>query len=383
MLNARMHLLRIDVLRAVAIGMVFLHHAQICLFPGYLSKTFHNGWLALGDMKDIVLNLGLGGFGWGGVHLFLLISGFLIHLGHLRDLDKGRKFVPRTFFSKRFWRIYPPYVLTLLFFCFSVNGGRYVTDPIHRTELLSHLFLVHNLSDATMMEINPSYWSIALEAQLYLFYPILLVARRRWGMGRAFGSIVLLGAIIQFANLLGLPGHWSPAYVTNVFAFWYIWAAGAFLAERYKADRRVVPFQIDPLLMAVLAWSAMIFCHLYQPARILTIPILVISMVAFFEWWLHMSIPSRLESSMLYKVLISIGLCSYSIYLIHQPYLRDLLNNFGRYGNEGLALVIKLAGVFVLLFLISHAFYLLVEQPSIAWGARLREANRKRSTTPR
>ena len=68
---------------------------------------------------------------------------------------------------------------------------------------------------------------------------------------------------------------------------------------------------------------------------------------------------------------------------LHQPYLRDLLNNFGRYGNEGLALVIKLAVVFVLLFLISHAFYLLVEQPSIAWGARLREANRKRSTTPR
>lgn len=103
-----MHNDRIDVLRALAIILVFLHHAQICLFPGYhVSDYTEAGTLAVTGLPSAILNFSPAAFGYTGVHLFLIISGFLIHMGTVRAETKGKTFEGGTFFSKRFWRIYP------------------------------------------------------------------------------------------------------------------------------------------------------------------------------------------------------------------------------------------------------------------------------------
>jgi len=98
--NKKNHILKIDVLRGIAIIAVFLYHAQYCKFPEFLTPHYNtNGTIIITNLKDLLLNFSPISFGWTGVELFLIISGFLIHLGYLSNKDK---FNIKTFYSKRF-----------------------------------------------------------------------------------------------------------------------------------------------------------------------------------------------------------------------------------------------------------------------------------------
>ncbi len=368
-----MHLNRIDILRAIAILLVFLHHAQLCLYPEYRYRTYDaTGILELNSAADGLFLLSPVAFGWLGVHLFLLISGFLIHLGNLQSTAQGKSFSASTFFSKRFWRIYPPYLLVLFFFCFAVHGGRYLTQPDKIWDLVSHMFMVHNLGDTTFGSINPSFWSLALEVQLYLIYPLLLLFRRRWGMARTFQMTLALGAVLLSIKFAVAPLLNGLVYSTSVLALWYVWCAGAFLAERYHAGKRIFSSTRVAAGWMVGLFLATTLSVLLQATTFLVVPLAVFAWLAFFEWFLYVPLSDRAVASIPFRALSTVGLCSYSIYLIHQPYLRALLNFFGNYGYAPAATIIKVTVVFTLMFLLSYALYVLVEQPVIAFGRRLR-----------
>jgi peptidoglycan/LPS O-acetylase OafA/YrhL len=114
-------------------------------------------------------------------NLFFVISGFCIHLSHVRSREQNF----RRFFIRRFSRIYPAYLFCVLIFFFvppwssisatSLSGG---------AQLASHLLLLQNFDDRTLFGINPSFWSIAVEVQLYLLYPLLLALVSRLGWKR-------------------------------------------------------------------------------------------------------------------------------------------------------------------------------------------------------
>lgn len=101
----------------------------------------------------------------------------------------------------------------------------------------------------------------------------------------------------------------------------------------------------------------------------------VLGWLAFFEYWVKLDMPARWLRSLPFKAFTAIGLCSYSIYLIHQPFLRPLLRYFGEYGPLPLAISVKLVVVFGVIFLLSWSLYQLVELPSIAFGARTRKGD--------
>jgi peptidoglycan/LPS O-acetylase OafA/YrhL len=73
------------------------------------------------------------------------------------------------------------------------------------------------------------------------------------------------------------------------------------------------------------------------------------------------------------KAIIVIGLCSYSFYLIHQPYLKNLLDLLGSISGNNMFRILNVLPAFIITFLISYLLYRLVELPSIQLGARLRK----------
>ena len=98
---------RVDQLRGIAALAVVICHSSVSAY-----KTAPN--LDGGPWPWLALTLG---FGYLGVPLFFVISGFCIHLPYARALASGEPAPTpawRRFFARRFWRLYPPYLFPSL-----------------------------------------------------------------------------------------------------------------------------------------------------------------------------------------------------------------------------------------------------------------------------
>lgn len=171
---------------------------------------------------------------WGylGVPLFFVISGLCIHLPAANAIASTGTFRRdwRRFFLRRFWRLYPPYIAVLAasaLLLFVVRGSL----PVGWRGALAQALLVHVFHPATFDGLNPPAWTLAVEAQLYLVYPIALALFMRFGAWRGLGLI--LGVTMLYRTILnfgvvpdafgGLAWEFFPAR-------WWEWCLGALIA---------------------------------------------------------------------------------------------------------------------------------------------------------
>ncbi|MGH7991096.1 MAG: acyltransferase family protein, partial [Limisphaerales bacterium] len=114
-------------------------------------------------------------FGFMGVPIFFAISGFCIHLSFYRQ---GQKW--GSFFLRRFFRLYPAYMAAVLLFAllFTHSAGEFWR------QFSSHALFSFIYNQATYHGLNGSFWSVAVEVQLYLIYPLLLALVARFGWKR-------------------------------------------------------------------------------------------------------------------------------------------------------------------------------------------------------
>src|ERR1700748_1570367 len=89
-------LLGLDHLRAFAILFVILFHYQFFGHPDWVKK--------------------IAGFGWSGVDLFFVLSGFLISGQLFTTIAKDKKISLGEFFIKRFFRIIPPFLFVVILY---------------------------------------------------------------------------------------------------------------------------------------------------------------------------------------------------------------------------------------------------------------------------
>ena len=190
----------LDPMRGFAILAVFAFH---CLrASNHYENLFPWNGLFADVWNEPIYKIGLIPFDLGacGVAIFFVISGFCIHTSHSRRPDPWFK----SFLTKRALRIYPPYLVPLVVFAFVYPFGD--TDlgiPKESTNFFAHLFLVHNFFDLEIFSgINPSFWSIAVEAQLYLIYPIMFLLARWQGWRR---TLLVCAAIEVPIRCLAIP----------------------------------------------------------------------------------------------------------------------------------------------------------------------------------
>ncbi len=169
--------------------MTMFHHLllQIHDFPGMTKATV--AWLAG--------SIGVWGIGQSGVHLFFVLSGFLLFLPYARTL-LGLQHFPdtRKFYIRRARRILPAYWVSLLLIVI-LFVPQYL-DPLW-PHLISHLLLIHDFSQATFNSISSPYWTMAIESHFYLLLPPLAgLFYRLFHTGRRLlltGLILLLVAV--------------------------------------------------------------------------------------------------------------------------------------------------------------------------------------------
>lgn len=184
------HIEFLDYFRGSAIIAVFLFHSLGTAFRadqlpwGTLFRDFSTA----NSSRSFLLLFPVT-YGWAGVAIFFAVSGFCVHLSYARNPEQGW----RVYFLRRFFRIYPPYLIALIVFGLILPALAISLVPAFSwRQFLSHLFLIHNFQRVTLFCINPALWSIAVEVQLYALYPLLLFAVSRLGWQR---SIVVLGCI--------------------------------------------------------------------------------------------------------------------------------------------------------------------------------------------
>jgi peptidoglycan/LPS O-acetylase OafA/YrhL len=357
------HLARIDVLRAGAILLVLLHHYWVAVqqLPG-------DRWVAAGWMRMLWAPWE---FGYLGVKLFFVISGFCIHLSFLnwrRQRSAGAAFWKpflAEFFWRRFWRIYPPYLGALLLF-YALQYSQPLSFAALR-HLGVHGLLLNNLSPAFFLNINPSFWSIAVEWQLYLIYPLFLWLAIATRVEVAFAVASAVAFTFQFA-----APHFTESYLVlrSPFAYWFEWVIGAVVAELFVNRRRIFP--ASPWLTMALGFGA-VWVHVFSDsgAAQYVLPTLFFAML--MESWLHAQTPLfRVE-----RWLVPLGLCSYSVYLFHQPYLGWVVKWTAQWQESAGAIPVWLLLPIVAfgpLLLGCWLYYRWVERTSITTGRRIWDA---------
>ena len=150
----------LDGIRGVAALFVVLHHCWLLSFPGFPSNTgpWWLGWLIYGHFAVVV---------------FIVLSGFSLAIGPSRSGWRLRSV--REFARRRAWRILPPYWAALAF-SLAVAWWVVAQPDTHEPTAKSvavYGFLVQDLFGSPSP--NGAFWSIAIEAQLYILFPLLLL----------------------------------------------------------------------------------------------------------------------------------------------------------------------------------------------------------------
>jgi len=292
--------------------------------------------------------------------LFFVISGLCIRLAH----RGAGEFSVGHFYWRRFWRIYPAYLISLLLFA-ALQHYQNIRD------ILAHLFLVHNFSLSYLYSINRPFWSLALEVQVYLLYPVLLLMHKRWGVVRT--GTVLFGLYLASYGLGSQAVcqrlHWPALAVAQHLPtrLWFTWYAGFLLAEAFSANLR--PSHSSRIILCALLLLFPLV-RVYRPLMTIQTPVAGIILTLLAWEYLNMNLNLGLPG----KWLASLGACSYSFYLYFDQLVDPILKMLSSQGHLsfnairfGIGYPVVLLSIFIFSFF-AHRF---VELPSISIGRKL------------
>ena len=185
------HLPALDGVRGLAILLVMLTH--FTLVQG-------------GPLADRVVGM-VGRFGWSGVDLFFVLSGFLI-TGILLDA-KGQPNYFRNFYARRALRIFPLYYLFIVVATIVVPLLRFTwTDHFEVegwTRPLYWLYLSNfaiTFSGDARNDLLGLTWSLAIEEQFYLVWPVLVLVLSRRGLMWTCAGAVAVSVLTRSALVL-------------------------------------------------------------------------------------------------------------------------------------------------------------------------------------
>ena len=315
----------VDALRGIAALGVVLYHAI-----DHTDKVLPSNSLRY-PMKLIQF---LSSFGYIGVFLFFVISGFCIHLQwcRSRSMNEEQSVAFGKFWKRRIRRLYPPYLIALVLFL----GLTALTVGISVSrffiyDVAMHSLMLHNLDPRTCYSINGVFWTLAIEEQLYLAYFLLLFLRKRWGWyATLIVCLLARAAWMTLSHLLWLKSGIGLPVPEAAASHWFTWALGAIAVEAWfglvKLPRWTRDLRIASLL--IVSASAMAYFGSYIPkdtfwhisSWFLLHPLwgigffIVLNRAVLAEdgWVRELRLPP------IVSVFATLGVFSYSIYLTHE-----------------------------------------------------------------
>lgn len=355
----------LDHLRALAIVLVFLYHYRLFPHPLWVDK--------------------IGSFGWTGVDLFFVLSGFLISSQLFAKINNDGHFALRSFYVKRALRILPAY-LTVLCIYFLWPGFR-------EWESLSPLWKFITFTQNIVLDLSryrtfSHAWSLCIEEQFYLIFPIILLAFTRNGKNKTgvwlLGGLFLLGFFMRaFAWIKFVSPEINSG---QVYKPWYEWiyyptysrldglltgiAIGMWVQFFPKIKERMLRYGNLWLLAGLGLLTAAYFLCIQQlsfEASVYGFPLIA---VAYGVMVLSALSPSSLLYKRGPKATAHIAILSYSVYLTHKALIhltQKALTEFGIENTSTLTFFVCIITCFAGALILNRA----IERPFLRYRDKI------------
>lgn len=330
----------IDGLRAVAVLAVVLHHLSAPLVPG----------------------------GYVGVDVFFVVSGYLITGIISREMAESQ-FTFARFYERRARRIFPALFAVLAVTLLAAYFLLLPSDMVSTLRgALGTLFFTSNVVfwrdmaagyfAATDTALNPLLhtWSLAVEEQFYVFFPVLLLLCFRFAR-RHIMAVLLVCAVVSLAGAALLVYSKSVAvFFLSPFRTWEL-LAGSLLALH------AVPPLRSRMLRELVAGAGLLAivaaCFVYDSKT--TFPgLAALAPVLGAAALIHAGASGPSFASRLLQLhpMVWVGLISYSLYLWHWP-----LIVFTRYATGFEPITPHIPALFVVSLVLGYLSYRFIEQP--------------------
>ena len=366
----RQRLAGLDGIRGLAALFVVVNHIFLRAFPGY--PVDHAPFWAAPFI-----------YGRFAVVVFIVLSGFSLALSPARDgwrLDGVSRFAHR-----RARRILPPYWAAL---AFSLAVAWLVVPPPGQgapdvKSVVVNGVLVQNLVGAPTP--NGSFWSMAVEAQLYVLFPLLLLMVRRWGAIVMVATVTLVvvtvGILATHVSRLDVFATQSPPDLAALFAVGVVSAGvvGASGARRWPWAWLALAAAAP--VLAMIAWQGSV----WTLDHLLWVDLALGPAIGCLLAGLATGHAAPLGRLLDARPLRSLGSSSYSLYLTHGPIVVVVYETLvaGRVPQGVPAFVVSLALVVPLTIAFARVFASVFETPfrhRLSWS---RAAWRGRSPVTR
>jgi peptidoglycan/LPS O-acetylase OafA/YrhL len=315
----------LPLLRAVAATMVCLYH----------FITFQSPDGSLFDEHGTVVQLAH--FGLQGVYIFFVVSGFIIPF----SLDQAgyKLYNFWQFLLKRFMRLHPPYLLSLVlcgltFFLYAV----WYWQDFHLdwNKILYHVLFIVPFSEHEWY--NPVYWTLALEFQFYFVMALMMPLLQRSRL-LALGSMILFllsGFALSDNRMVFL---YAPVFIPGISV--YLWRTK--MLHRWE--------------LLVLSGICVALCYRnLSPATAIAVALAIVSLI-WLKW---------------YSVISDhIGEWSYSLYLTHNFAGGQFIWFLRSFAVSMFSKVLIIAGAIVISLLFAWGYWKLIEIPSMRWASRV------------
>lgn len=356
--NTTVYFANLDSLRAIAAFLVIFYHIGLHLvFPENKFTPY---------LIQVLSFNGLGGSL--GVTFFFTLSGFLITYLMFVELEKKGSFSILNFYMRRILRIWPLYYLSLLigFIGFPLAKDLFDLSYTHHLNYWLYIFFLTNFEP--LLNSNPVpgplgvQWSVAIEEQFYLVWPLIFSI-----CNRKIFPLVLLAITLFSEIFFSLAHDWKIQYYHTLCNVRYL-SSGALLATIAFRFPGVVKYVLDSFSKTVtlIVYTSGLLLIFFTPNIVHTMPAYSylnhMITIAFFlfviaEQTFSVNKLFSLGSSVIFT---RMGKISYGLYLIHMIVITTTTSIFS---NNSQWIFLQVVFVLLVTVLLSELSYRFFESP--------------------
>lgn len=323
----------LNAIRGAAALYVVCHHAvmQVTIVGDHANDLFYR-----------ILQL-LTIYGHYAVDIFIVLSGYCLMLPVIARQEFGNIWI---FFARRTIRIVLPYYAALIisflliyFFLGKQDGSHWAKTslPVSFDSIIKHIFLVHQWFTDAASRINPAFWSVGVEYQIYFLFPFFYWLAKKIGFVVAFVVIALtsyaLWGVSYYLNILNPSATGTSIYYCALF-FMGMTAAQFAKNTDLAASKWQMMLDYNAKSLAIIALTSILIVAIagflierFLPTIFFPLQIQSFFIGLFFSILLYLIAKDKLwatkylKKSFIQHKLEWVGMMGFSVYLLHDPIL--------------------------------------------------------------